>query len=321
MLKRKIGMENPETEGREEVSSKKISAPANLETGLHNTYTVDCKFIVGEKLGVAKIIFGHKLVFSLNSEVFESMFSGHFLEAKCTEIPLPDDDPTTFRNLRHILYNLRDARAEIAELNVIDTISLFKLCDKYMFTNIKKICAGHLKTFLGIAGHDQLISLFEVAVEFPNQDLLDEIKKKLCLAQYPITEAVYNLNPITFMKYFEFKVEHNYDDFLPIFNAIEKYLTCNNLIPQQLLKSENTQQQPSSSKNFNGQENVVFLSEERLIEFLEKLLSFVNFSRISIKGFLSGPGASKILTLKQKYYILSQLCADPKPLSIKLYQN
>ncbi|XP_073823741.1 uncharacterized protein [Musca autumnalis] len=312
-------MEALKTSGSEEISSKNISAPANLEARLHNTYTVDCKFIVGENLGVLKTIFGHKLVFSLNSEVFESMFSGNFLEAKCTEIPLPDDDPTTFRNLRHILYNLRDARAEIAELTVSDTISLFKLCDKYMFTNIKKFCADHLKTFLGTAGHDQLVNLFEVAVEFPNQDLLDEIKKKLNLAQYPINEAVYNLNPITFMKYFEYKVEHNYVDYLPIFNAIEKYLTCNNLIPQQLLKSEEIKQ--TSTKNAKGQENVVFLSEERLMEFLEQLLTFVNFARINIKGFLSGPGVSKILTCEQKYYILSQLCADPKPSSIKLYQN
>ncbi|XP_073821836.1 uncharacterized protein [Musca autumnalis] len=316
-----IVMGNVQTEGIEEDSSTNISATEKMEAKLNNNActTVDCKFIVGENLGVPKTIFGQKLVFGLYSEVFESMFSGDFLEAKLTEIPLPDDDPNTFRNLRIILYNIRDARTEIAELNLSDTISLFKLCDKYMFTRIKKFCADHLKTFLGTAGNDQLINMFAVAVEFPNQELLDEIKKKLTTAQYPINEAIYDLNPITFLKYIEFKVENNYSDHLLIFNAIEKYLTCNNLIPQQLLKSKKTEQ--TSTKLAYGQENVVFLSEERLMELLEKLLSFVNFARINIKGFLSGPGVSILLTCEQKYQILSQLCADTKPSSIRLYEN
>ncbi|XP_073821835.1 BTB/POZ domain-containing protein 2-like isoform X2 [Musca autumnalis] len=313
-------MENPKTEGCEEDSSKNISAPANMESKLHNAYTVDCKFIVGEKLGVPKTVFGHKLLFSLNSEVFESMFSGNFLEAKCTEIALPDDDPNAF------------------QLNVSDTIGLYKLCDKYMIMNIKKFCADHLRKYLsgddnedhdndedGDYGQDvddyygQLIELFAFVMEFPNPELLKEIEEKLSMEDYPLLEAVFNFNPITFLKYLEIKVNRDHTYHLPIFNAIEKYLTYNNLIPQELLKSEKTKQSPS--KNFNGQENVVFLSDERQMELLEQLLTLVDFARISIQEFISGPGVSKILTCEQKYYILSQLCADPQPSYINLYQN
>ncbi|XP_061396074.1 uncharacterized protein LOC133331710, partial [Musca vetustissima] len=247
--------------------------PEKLETKINHAFTVDCQFIVGENLGKPKTIFGHKLMFALNSEVFESMFSDNFMEAKCTRIPLPDDDPNAFRNLRIILYNLRDASQEIEELNVSETISLYKLCDKYMFTTIAKLCRDHLKNLINDSNHDDVLKMLAATVEFSNLKLLDPIYIKLGTSNFISLPKVYELDYVSFMKFIKFE-ESNYVDHMPIFNAIEKYILDNNLIPQQLRATDNSSNKIGSTTTTTfGQENVVLLSDERSRELIEKLLS------------------------------------------------
>ncbi|XP_058986028.1 uncharacterized protein LOC109613447 [Musca domestica] len=292
--------------------------PPKLEAMINNAFTVDCTFIIGGNLGKAQTIFGHKLMFSLHSDVFESMLSGHFLEAKSTEIPLPDDDPKTFRNLRLILYNLRDTQTELNELDLSDTISLYKLCDKYLFKTISKLCVEHLKSFIGDDQSDcnNAIKIFPVAIDLHNLELLGKVKAKLSIKFYPLLSILNDLNPLHFLKYIELHAKQNQDvvNHLNLFKAIENYLTVNDLIPQELLDTEESLQKP-------GQGAVLLLSEERSLEFLQKLLTHIDFVRINIADYLRGPGVSKILTWKQKYIVLSQLCINPQPSTIKLFQN
>ncbi|XP_073823740.1 uncharacterized protein [Musca autumnalis] len=300
-------------EKNEDISTE-IRMPPKFEAMIVNAFTVDCKFIVGENLGPPQPIFGHKLMFILNSQVFESMLSGHFLEAKSTEIPLPDDDPNTFRNLRLVLYNLRGAQTEVNSFNLNDTISLYKLCDKYMFKAIGKLCAEHLKSFLETEDGNQLIMIFAVAVELRNSQLLEDVKNKLSAIQYALLPSLCELNPLQFMEYIEFYMTQNEEiiNHLDLFKAIEKYLTDNELIPQELSETKDAAQKHAAT--LYGQEAVVLLSEERSLELLEKLLSNIDFIKIKIEDYLAGPGVSKILTWQQKYIILSQLCSgEPKP--------
>ncbi|XP_011296117.1 uncharacterized protein LOC131800390 [Musca domestica] len=299
-----------------------IRMPAKFEAMINTAFTVDCKFIVGENLGPAQAIFGHKLMFTLNSEVFESMLCGHFLEAKSTEIPLPDDDPKTFRNLRRILYNLRDSQTEVNELDLSDTISLYKMCDKYMFKAISKLCAEHLKSFLETDDDNQLVIIFAAAMELHNSPLLEDVKTKLSAIQYGLLPSLKDLNPLQFMEYLELYTKQNEKSVhhLDIFKAIENYLTANDLIPQELLDT-GERLQNAATTNLYGQEAMVSLSQERSLELLQKLLSHIDFVKIKIEDYLTGPGVSKILTWQQKYIILSQICIEPKPSTIKLFLN
>ncbi|XP_061390649.1 uncharacterized protein LOC133325977 [Musca vetustissima] len=295
----------------EDNPSINISLPDKLESKMNQAFSVDCQFIVGENLGKPKTIFGHKLIFALNSEVFESMFSGNFMEAKFTRIPLPDDDPNAFRNLRIILYNLRDASQEVEELNVSDTISLYKLCDKYMFTTIAKLCREHLKKLIEKSNHDDALKIFDATVAFSNLKLLEPIKTKLLANDYSTSlPTLYELDYVSFMKYIELKIECNLSNHMPIFDAIEKYILDNNLIPQQLRATDkSTKKIGRTTATTFGQEDVVLLSDERSMELMEKLLSYVDFAKITIEDFISGPGTSNILTWKQKYTLLSELNA------------
>lgn len=139
---------------------------------------VDCKFLVGPDTKTAQPIFGHKWTFAVHSAVFERMFCGDFMEAKNSkEIHLIDDDPKAFRNLRRILYNIREARVDVDELNLDDTISLYRLCDKYMVEAVSKLCAEHLKSFLEDATDGELITLFATSIELGISDLLCGVKE------------------------------------------------------------------------------------------------------------------------------------------------
>ncbi|XP_019895384.1 uncharacterized protein LOC101900701 isoform X2 [Musca domestica] len=298
--------------------------PPKLEAMINNAFTVDCKFIVGENLGKAQTIFGHKLMFILHSEVFESMLCGHFLEAKSTEIPLPDDDPKTFRNLRLILYNLRDSQTEVNELDLSDTISLYKMCDKYMFKAISKLCVEHLKSFIEDNQRDcnNAVKIFPVAIDLRNIDLQKNVETTLSINCYPLLSSLNDLNPQHFLKYIELHTKQNQNvvNHLKLFEAIENYLTVNDLIPQELVDTGESLQKAATT-NLYGQEAMVLLSQERSLELLQKLLSHIDFVKIKIEDYLKGPGVSKILTWQQKYIVLSQLCTVPKPSTIKLFQN
>ncbi|XP_013109829.1 uncharacterized protein LOC106088721 isoform X2 [Stomoxys calcitrans] len=283
-------------------------------------FMVDCKFIVGPNPEKAEIIFGHKWMFAVESPVFERMFCGDFMEAKnSTEIRLPDDDPNAFRNLRRLLYYIREARVDA--LNLEDTIGLYKLCDKYMFASIIKLCSEHLQNFLVDIDDAGLIIIFAAAIELRNEPLLEGVKEKLKSRLYPLIAEINELNKIHFMEYTQLYIETNSEntDHLALFNAIEKYLTQHNLIPQPLKEAGHY---PVISKALFGQEAVALISEERKPELLERLIACVDFAKISTENFLAGPGISKLLTWQQKYFILSQLCSgEPKPSTIKLFQN
>ncbi|XP_073817406.1 uncharacterized protein isoform X2 [Musca autumnalis] len=293
--------------------------PANLEAKVRNACTVDCKFIVGANLGEPVTILGHKFMFILNSEVFESMLSGHFLEASCTDINLPDDNPRAFRNLRLILYNLRDSRTEVDELNINDTIDLYKLCDKYMIRSIPKLCIEHLRKLMVDGIRSDLISIFGAAVELDDEELFDDAIKELKKFPFPLHSRYLNkLKPQAFMKYIVSNII-DVNTHLSIFKAIDTYLTDNNLIPQQLLDTKESTQKSATTSNEEQEDEL--LSEYRSLELLEKLLSYVNFAKIRIKDFVSGPGVSKLLTWQQKYHIISQMSADVKPTSIYLFKD
>lgn len=124
------------------------------------------------------------------------------------------------------------------------------------------------------------------------------------------------------MEYIKLYAETNAEssDHLALFNIIENYLAHHKLIPHELLEPELNA--ITSKKSYYGQEAVALISEERKPELLELLLTNVDFAKITIENFLSGPGISKILNWQQKYFILSQLCiGEPKPRSIKLFEN
>uniref|UniRef100_A0A1L8ECG3 BTB domain-containing protein n=1 Tax=Haematobia irritans TaxID=7368 RepID=A0A1L8ECG3_HAEIR len=301
-------------------SLKELRLPTKIEEMLKVGFMVDCKFIVGPNPETAETILGHKWMFAIQSPVFERMFCGDFLEAKnTTEIRLPDDDPKAFRNLRLLLYNIKDARVDA--LNLEDTVSLYKLCDKYNYESIWKLCSDHLKSFIEEISDGQLITLFAVVNEIQNSQLLYAVKQQLLSKMYPVIPDLKELNSKHFMDYLDLHIEANLEetDNLVLFNTIDGYLTHHDLVPPEILEITGSVEY---CKKFYGQERVTLITAERKPELLERLLSKIDFAKITIENFLAGPGVSKLLTWQQKYFILSQLCSgEPKPTTIKLFEN
>lgn len=157
--------------------------------------------------------------------------------------------------------------------------------------------------------------------------------QKLLSRKYPLTDDLKELNHMHFMEYIKLYAETTAEssdhltlfngesfDQLALFNIIENYLAHHKLIPHELLEPEPNA--ITSKKSYYGQEAVALIAEERKPELLELLLTNVDFAKLIVEHFLSGPGISKILNWQQKYFILSQLCTgEPMPTSIKLFEN
>ncbi|XP_022195687.2 BTB/POZ domain-containing protein 3 [Nilaparvata lugens] len=100
-----------------------------------NGFTYDCKFIVGSE---NKVIEGHKMFFSLASEVFKAMFYGDLKEDNVVKIE--DLDADGFEAMKYFIYT-----GEVNFSSTIQALLTYIAARKYLISQLTKQCIVYIE--------------------------------------------------------------------------------------------------------------------------------------------------------------------------------
>lgn len=87
----------------------------------------------------------HRLIMSMNSPVFKTMFKSQFKEATANEIPLPEKKANEMLDLLNRVYS-KQFIEEPVEITVENVEHLLKLSDEYQIKHIFDACINFVKT-------------------------------------------------------------------------------------------------------------------------------------------------------------------------------
>lgn len=180
-------------------------APA-LKKLLDDDICSDCTFNVGSS---NTIINAHKSILICRSEYFRAMFQGGLKESrsgKDTVIPMPDIEPTTFKQILVFLYT-----------GEVDTLSekLFPLlvaAQQFQIDDLKELCYHTIPT---IIDQDNVIP-FLVSADLNNEQKIKDLCKEYVLEHY---DAIVENNPEAFRELWASGNDHLMLELLPSFKA------------------------------------------------------------------------------------------------------
>jgi len=120
--------------------STKDSVKDRLDFILMNSVHTDVDFLVG-KGALAKTISAHKLILSVGSAVFDSMFNS-LLATSDKQIEIPDIEPSAFGAMLQFLYT------DKATINADTVMTTLYAAKKYVIPALETKCVEFLKTNL-----------------------------------------------------------------------------------------------------------------------------------------------------------------------------
>lgn len=107
-----------------------------MEQLVNNEYLSDVTFLLGNP---GQIMYGHKVILSLASDVLFALFNGHFAEAEqddgqLLQIAIPDIEPQTFYEILFFIY------CEDVRLNKDNVLDIYYAAKKYMLSPLEQKC-------------------------------------------------------------------------------------------------------------------------------------------------------------------------------------
>ncbi|XP_058446296.1 BTB/POZ domain-containing protein 6-like [Malaya genurostris] len=224
---------------------------------LHDTGArSDCEFWVGSDYDE---IVGHKLVLSLASPVFESMWYGSVDQPKDEPICVPDTRAHVFKMLIKYIYT--DA-VDIESID--DTIDLYYEAEKYLLPGLADQCTDYLERNLEA---DNVCKIFEFAVKNQLPNLKDMcINTIRCQTKYVITSEGFLAADLSTIIFILDQDWLNIDSEMDLFKAIKLYALENNLSRKERLQPKKGDKEVDS--NNNEIENPTILHALHRIRFL-----------------------------------------------------
>lgn len=165
-----------------------------MEKLLKEGYLTDCKFIVGPDKDTETFP-GHRVMFIMESPVFEKHFNGNFLEGKnMSEVRIEEFCPKDFKNFYFMIYNT-ERQDLLKQLNISEITELYRICHKYMVSSILKVCFQYIKAQLETRQYPlkNIILLFGMANELNDMELLTLIEKVLFIVFHTFILLIYKL--------------------------------------------------------------------------------------------------------------------------------
>ncbi|RZF36766.1 hypothetical protein LSTR_LSTR016258 [Laodelphax striatellus] len=226
----------------------------------------DCEFIVGPQKNIIK---GHKLLFSVASEVFHAMFYSQLKEN--STIVIDDLDVDGFQGMKHFIYT-----GTVSFTSALQACSTYVAARKYLIPQLMDKCIEFTLK--------QNISPAEVLVlyEFCKCNNISEIEEKCCQIIQEETEDVVK------SKYF----------LLVDIHTIDAILRFNSLHLQSELEIFN-----HLERWVIAEADRMNLSKNKIASNFNCLKKHIRFLAMSCEEFASGPGKSQLLTQEEKLAI------------------
>ncbi|KAI7836949.1 hypothetical protein COHA_009198 [Chlorella ohadii] len=129
----------------------------------------DVKFIVE-----GRPFFAHRIALLASSEIFKTMFDGHYREKDASTIPIPNIRWEVFEKMMHCVYTGKtDVPPELAQ-------ELLEVADQYMLENLKHLCE---QTITDQLAPDNVSAAFDLAENY-NAPELSKQCALYCLREY-----------------------------------------------------------------------------------------------------------------------------------------
>ncbi|XP_039285148.1 BTB/POZ domain-containing protein 2-like [Nilaparvata lugens] len=226
----------------------------------------DCEFIVGPQKTSIK---GHKLLFSMASEVFHAMFYSQLRES--STIVIDDLDVSGFQGMKHFIYT-----GNVDFTSALQACSTFVAARKYLITQLKEKSIEFILK--------QNISPLEVLelYEFCKYNNVSEIEQKCIQSIQEETEDVVRskyfllVDAHTMVAILKLHSLHLQSE-LEIFNHFERWAIA-------------------EADRLN-------LSKDKIASHFNCLLKHIRFLAMSCEEFASGPAKSNLLTQGEKLAI------------------
>ncbi|XP_055350029.1 BTB/POZ domain-containing protein 6-like [Paramacrobiotus metropolitanus] len=250
---------------------------------LTSTELSDVQFAVGRDYGDVKTFLAHRLILSIRSDVFDTMFYGSVPETCSAPIDVPDIHPEAFANMLSYIYT--DAVKNLSQDNVFHTLGC---ADKYDLPLLVAICVEFALKELKIQNClDMLDSAVLYASVAPSI-----LEKCLCLIDESV-EIVWKLDQFCAIGYEALRIILQRDMLTAnedkIYSAVEKW-TAN------MCKSKNVGVSPANRREIVG-----------------RALYLIRFPLLTDTQLLDGPVQTGLLLQSEAWDICQYKHAVIKP--------
>ncbi|XP_064545438.1 kelch-like protein 30 [Drosophila montana] len=293
-----------------------------------STEFADCRVIVGSKTFEC-----HKVILASASEFFKGMLLGNFKESISGEIHLQNVTPEIFEKFRKYVYSYNNQTLNGYEN--ADLMDLYECGNQWLVPSITSDCLSLLSERATAMNLDGLIELYEFAHNYENKSFIQTLTS-LMMTKHSgqlLCERVLLLGSDVFIQYITTVAKMKPET--ERYKIIEKYLEINGFLKDindkeereinamtQFDNNENelnnkaennktepdTQKAPVKNDNANGE-----IKGKLKADFVKSLLCSIDYTKMSVNEFYSGPGKSELLTYKAKYDILYKIAMKRSP--------
>lgn len=135
-----------------------------------DTRTADLKFMFGSGTDHTECVPAHKILLSIGSPVFETMFYGSLKEKP--NIPIVDASADAFKEFSQFFYL---DKVRLKSDNIIDVTNL---CKKYQLTEGLRMCENPLKRTLGF-NVNEMCSGYEIAILLELDNVIESCEQNI----------------------------------------------------------------------------------------------------------------------------------------------
>ncbi|XP_022192623.2 BTB/POZ domain-containing protein 6 [Nilaparvata lugens] len=243
----------------------------------------DCEFVVGS---LNEIVKGHKLLFSVASDVFKAMFYGDLKQE--SPVKVVDLDPIGFKLMKQFIYT-----GEVCFTSAIDALLTFSAARKYLIPDLEENCIKYIN---GNIQPSEVLEFFESC-------------KVLYISEF---DGLYS-------KIIQEKTDEVVDS---EFFLTSKTETIESLLKLPCLKLESEREVFEHFERWaKAESDRKSINVDLMPSYFNNLKKHIRFLTMSLKEFVSCVEKSFILTREEKNAILNNLIefnSEPMPKCLSL---
>lgn len=222
----------------------------------------DVSFLVGKPPNQKKFKL-HKLILSLNSDVFATMFYGSIHEYH--EVKIPDIEPATFQIMVKYIYE-----ETFSIVSMMEALNTYCAADKYNIYDLRDTCVSYIKYNMN---PENVPFLYCVPHVMDNFEIKSKSEEIITVNTTEILNSTsFLISPLVMLKAITEMESLNIESEANLFEYLMKWVESN-----------------------CGDEDVK-TRNRTLRSMIDPLLPHIDFLAMQIDEFLSGPGSSDILT-------------------------
>ncbi|XP_017058950.1 uncharacterized protein LOC108099829 [Drosophila ficusphila] len=281
---------------------------------LEDDALTDCTVIVENKKFRC-----HKVVLGISSECFRRAFQTGFIEAETGELTLTDVSAEIFETFRLYLYTYD--QDIIRGSSNSDIIKLMNCADMWMVQPLSKVCVEIVRARLQNMKFVDLLLYFEhvQGEQFSELQICISHWLKTIIECEEIPQEAYELGSEAFRRFLKL-IKGSISE-RKLYDMVERYVGIKGIFVHQ---SEYKNWKFNELKDPSKNDLPASETENTNQNYVKELLSMIDYKEMTIDEFFEGPGRSKYITFRDKYFFMHQIAKTTEnnkprsPLSVSM---